>query len=109
VTTCSREHFDVIHGRSGLLPYFDFVLTPDDYPRRKPHPDPYLRAIERSGVDAVRCVAIEDSERGVMSATAAGIRCFAVPTPLTRGRAFAGAYRVLSGIDQIPDALSGLA
>lgn len=106
VTTSSREHFDMIHQSSGLLRYFDFVLTAGDYARKKPHPDPYLRAVERSGVDRGACVAIEDSERGLASATAAGLRCLVVPTPLTRGRAFAGAHRVLRGVTDIPAALS---
>jgi HAD superfamily hydrolase (TIGR01509 family) len=106
VTTSSREHFDVIHQSSGLLRYFDFVLTAGDYARKKPHPDPYLRAVERSGVDHSACVAIEDSERGLASATAAGLRCLVVPTPLTRGRAFAGAHRILGHVTDIPAALS---
>jgi HAD superfamily hydrolase (TIGR01509 family) len=106
VTTCSRDHFDLIHRDSGLLKYFDFVLTPDDYPRKKPHPDPYLRAVEVSGVAPAQCVAIEDSERGLQSATAAGLRCFVVQTRLTRGRAFAGAARVLAAIGDLPAALS---
>jgi len=106
VTTSSREHFDVIHQSSGLLRYFDFVLTAGDYARKKPHPDPYLRAVERSGVDCSACVAIEDSERGLASATAAGLRCLVVPTALTRGRAFAGAHRILEDVTEIPAALS---
>jgi len=106
VTTSSKEHFDVIHQSSGLLRYFDFVLTAGNYARKKPHPDPYLRAVECSGVDRRACVAVEDSERGLASATAAGLRCLVVPTPLTRGRAFAGAHRVLRNVTEIPAALS---
>jgi len=105
VTTCSREHFEVIHQSSGLLGYFDFVLLPGDYPRKKPHPDPYLCAVERSGVERTACVAVEDSERGLASATAAGLRCLVVPTSLTRGRAFAGAYRILDAVTDVPSAL----
>jgi len=105
VTTCSRDHFDVIHRSSGLLQYFDFVLLPGDYDRHKPHPDPYLRAIERSGFEPDACVAIEDSERGLASATAAGLRCFVIPTGLNRGGTFAGAHRVLETIADVPAAL----
>jgi HAD superfamily hydrolase (TIGR01509 family) len=105
VTTSSKEHFGVIHRSSGLLDYFDFVLTAGDYARKKPHPDPYLRAIERSGVEAGACVAVEDSERGLASATGAGLRCFVVPTALTRGRAFAGAHRILDAVTDLPAAL----
>jgi HAD superfamily hydrolase (TIGR01509 family) len=106
VTTCSPDHFEVIHRSSGLLKYFDFVLLPGDYGRHKPHPDPYQRAIERSGFASGACVAIEDSERGLASATAAGLRCFVVRTPLTRGRTFAGALRILDSVTDIPSALT---
>jgi HAD superfamily hydrolase (TIGR01509 family) len=106
VTTCSREHFEIIHRTSGLLAYFDFVLLPGDYSRKKPHPDPYLTAVKRSGVDAAACVAVEDSERGLISADAAGVRCLVVPSLLTRGARFLGAYRVLDAISDIPAVLS---
>jgi HAD superfamily hydrolase (TIGR01509 family) len=105
VTSCRREHFDLIHRASGLLEYFDFVLTPGDYARTKPAPDPYARAVERSGVAPEACIAIEDSERGLTSATRAGIRCIVVPSGFTRGGRFAGAHRVLSSVNDIPAAL----
>jgi HAD superfamily hydrolase (TIGR01509 family) len=101
VTSSRKDHFDLIHQSTGLLKYFDFVLTASDYARTKPHPDPYLRAVERSGVDREACVAVEDSERGLESATRAGIRCIVIPTPLTRGGKFLGALHVLSSVSEI--------
>jgi HAD superfamily hydrolase (TIGR01509 family) len=98
VTSSRRDHFEIIHARTSLLPYFDFVLTSGDFPRTKPHPDPYLKAIERSGVSPDECLAVEDSERGLQAATAAGIRCVVIPTALTRGGNFSGAYRVLPDV-----------
>lgn len=106
VTSSRPEHFALIHQATGLLRYFDFVLASGDYARSKPEPDPYLRAIERSGVDREACIAIEDSERGLEAATRAGIRCLVVPSGLTRGRAFAGAYRVLATVADVPAALA---
>jgi HAD superfamily hydrolase (TIGR01509 family) len=105
VTSSRKDHFTVIHEHTGLLRYFDFVLTAGDYARAKPDPAPYLRAIERSGVEPEACVAIEDSERGLESATRAGIRCIVVPSALTRARTFAGAHRVLRSVSEIPAAL----
>src|ERR1700680_1211598 len=75
VTSSRKDHFDLIHRATGLLKYFDFVLTASDYSRVKPDPEPYLRAVDRSGVGRAACVAIEDSERGLESATRAGISC----------------------------------
>lgn len=94
----------IIHERTGLLKYFDFVLAAGDYARTKPDPAPYLRAIERSGVDHDACIAVEDSERGHESALRAGIRCVvvAVPSALTRIRRFAGAHRIVATVGDIP-------
>ena len=101
VTSSRKDHFDVIHRSTGLLKYFDFVLAAGDYSHSKPDPAPYLLAIEKSGVDSEACVAIEDSERGLASATAAGIRCIVVPTALTQGCRFNGAHRVFGTIGEI--------
>lgn len=58
---------------------FDTVVVGDDVERGKPHPDPYLLAAERLGVDPRECLAIEDSPTGVASALAAGCTVLAVP------------------------------
>jgi HAD superfamily hydrolase (TIGR01509 family) len=101
VTSSRKDHFDVIHRDTGLLKYFDFVLTASDFRRVKPDPEPYLRAVERSGVPPDACVAIEDSARGLESARAAGIGCIVVPTDLTRRSNFDGADRVLQDIGEL--------
>jgi HAD superfamily hydrolase (TIGR01509 family) len=105
VTSSRKDHFDLIHRTTGLLRYFDFVLTANDFTRVKPDPEPYRLAVARSGIDPGACVAIEDSARGLQSATGAGISCIVVPTALTRGCTFAGAHRVLNSIGEIPAAL----
>jgi HAD superfamily hydrolase (TIGR01509 family) len=105
VTSSRKDHFDLIHRSTGLLKYFDFVLTASDCAHTKPDPDPYLRAVERSGVDRDACLAVEDSERGLESATRAGIRCIVVPTTFTRGCSFVGAHYVLGSVSEIPTVL----
>lgn len=63
--------------RLGILDRFDVVVCGDMVERRKPAPDPYLRAAEFLGVDPVRCVAVEDSPTGIGSAKAAGCHVIA--------------------------------
>jgi len=106
VTSSRRDHFDLIHERTGFLRYFDFVLTASDVARVKPDPELYVRAVERTGFRATECVAIEDSERGLQAALAAGVPCIVVPTPLTRGCTFAGAERVVARITDVLDVLA---
>jgi HAD superfamily hydrolase (TIGR01509 family) len=51
----------------------------------KPAPDVYLAAARRLGLSPARCLAVEDSPAGVVSAKAAGMTCVAVPDPLLTG------------------------
>ena len=101
VTSSRKDHFEVIHRNTGLLKYFDFVLTGEDYARVKPAPEPYLKAIEKSGCGPEACLAIEDSLRGLTSAKAAGIKCIVVPTSLTRTSRFDAADRVLENVHEL--------
>ena len=81
-----------------MLAHFELVLLQGDYPRAKPEPDPYLRAVERLGVPGDRCLVIEDSERGLRAAKAAGLRCWVIPSDLTAGGAFETADAVLASL-----------
>lgn len=58
---------------------FDLVVAGDEVEHPKPHPEPYLTAAMRLGVEVADCVALEDSEPGVASAVAAGATVVAVP------------------------------
>lgn len=74
VTSSHREHFEIIHARSGLLRHFAFHVVREDYPLSKPHADGYLAGIDRAGLPPDRCLAVEDSPRGVAAAQAAGLQ-----------------------------------
>jgi HAD superfamily hydrolase (TIGR01509 family) len=101
VTSAQRVHFDAMHARTGLLPYFEFVLTREDYTHGKPAPDGYLAGLRRLGVGPAEGVAVEDSERGLISACAAGLRCLVVPNAQTSGGDFSRALAVLSDASQL--------
>lgn len=62
---------------------FDLVVAGDDVEHPKPHPEPYLRAAELLGVPIGDCVAIEDSEFGLVSAVSSGAAAIGVPLHLT--------------------------
>jgi HAD superfamily hydrolase (TIGR01509 family) len=108
VTSSMREHFDLAHRRTAMAPFFETVVTREDYARSKPDPQPYLIALERLALTADRCVAVEDSERGLASARAAGLRCIVIPNALTRASTFAGAAAILDDVTQLPRAIAAL-
>jgi HAD superfamily hydrolase (TIGR01509 family) len=58
---------------------FRTVVTGDQVANGKPHPEPYLTAAARLGVDPARCLVVEDSPNGIHSGLAAGATVVAVP------------------------------
>jgi len=102
VTSSRRDHFSIIHERTGFAKYFDFVIAEGDYALSKPDPDPYRVAVQRSGFSAQECLAIEDSPRGLQAAKAANLACWVIPSELTRSGNFSTADRVLSSIGELP-------
>ncbi|MFH0992688.1 MAG: HAD family phosphatase [bacterium] len=109
VTSSHRDHFEIIHQTTGLKRYFDFVLTSDDYGKVKPDPEGYILAIERVGLSKDECIAVEDSERGLIAAQRAGLRCLIIPTELTKRSLFPGAAKILKSINDItPNLLNSL-
>ena len=105
VTSSHRDHFDLIHQASGLRGYFDFILTREDYRQTKPHPEPYLTALARSAGTPARCLVVEDSQRGLESAVAAGLKCLVIPGHLNRQSNFSSARAILEGIAEVHDHL----
>lgn len=102
VTSSHRDHFDLIHQTTGLRGYFDFILTREDYRHTKPHPEPYLTALARSVGDPARCLVVEDSQRGLEAAIAAGIKCLVIPGHLNRHSDFSTAHAILDDIAEVP-------
>ncbi|PTS91201.1 MULTISPECIES: HAD family hydrolase [unclassified Caulobacter] len=66
-------------GRFDLQRRFHAVVAHADVTRHKPHPDPYLEAARRIGIDPAACLALEDSHPGVRAAHAAGMMTVMVP------------------------------
>lgn len=77
--------------RLGVMERFRFICTKDDVARVKPAPDLFLLAASRLGVDPSQALVFEDSLNGLRAATAAGMRCLAVPGPVTAGLDFSTA------------------
>ena len=56
------------------------VVTASDVAQGKPHPDPFLLAAARLGVDPADCLVVEDAPGGLEAARAAGCSTLAVTT-----------------------------
>ena len=108
VTGSRRDHFDIVHAQTNLLPFFDFVLAREDYEEAKPHPDAYLTAMRLHGLQPDDCVVVEDSERGCIAAAAAGLRVLAVPNALSKYGDFSSAYKILNSVRDVVNEIEKL-
>jgi HAD superfamily hydrolase (TIGR01509 family) len=80
-SSSNREIIDLVLDLAGFGDSFGVTVSSEEVERGKPAPDVYLEAARRLGVEAGRCVAIEDSSNGLRSAHAAGMAVIAVPNP----------------------------
>jgi HAD superfamily hydrolase (TIGR01509 family) len=80
-SSSNRRVIDFVLEVSGLARWFAATVSSEEVARGKPAPDVYLEAARRLGVRPERCAAVEDSEAGIRSAKAAGMRVIAVPNP----------------------------
>ena len=108
VTTSKPSDFALIHERRSILDHMEFHLTRWDYERAKPHPDPYLRGLDRFGATAAETVVVEDSARGLNSAMAAGIDCIVVANEFTAAHDLSKATARIASFRELPSTIRGL-
>lgn len=61
-----------------IYQYFDVIVTGDLIVKGKPDPEIYLNTLRELNESASNCIAVEDSEYGIKSATSAGIKTYYV-------------------------------
>jgi len=82
------------------------VVSADDIPRGKPHPDCYLRAAELLGVDPADAIVFEDADAGIAAGLAAGMRTIVVGnlrSELTRGLPRIRDYREVTATTSVDE------
>jgi HAD superfamily hydrolase (TIGR01509 family) len=86
----------------GLRQHFEVFAGGDEVERGKPAPDLFLMAAERLGVNAVDCVAVEDSPSGVRAALDAGMYVVAVERGLFDAEELRAAHVVIPRLTPAP-------
>jgi HAD superfamily hydrolase (TIGR01509 family) len=83
VTNAPPENAEAMLGAIGLRDRFEIVVHGETCPQGKPHPAPYLAALDLLGVPAGEALAFEDSPSGLAAAVAAGIPTVGVTSTLS--------------------------
>ncbi len=88
----------------GLAGYVSTVVSADSVSQGKPHPEPFLAALQQAGVTAEQGLAVEDSAAGARSAMDAGLATYLIslyePHPQVDGVA-----GYISRLDELVDLL----
>jgi len=80
VATSSRKKNALIKlANAKLLHFFDIVLGGDQVLNGKPNPEIYLTVSQKLNEEPIRCLALEDSDNGVLAAHDAGLTVIQVP------------------------------
>lgn len=101
VTTSRREDFNLIHHNRGIVDFMDFTLCVEEYTHAKPHPEPYLKGLEKFNAHPDEALVIEDSQRGLMSAYEAKIECVIVKNEFTQSHDFSKATYFIHSLEEL--------
>jgi HAD superfamily hydrolase (TIGR01509 family) len=95
VTSSKRDDTEKMMVKAGLQGIFNAMVCFEDCDLRKPAPDCYLKAAEKLGVEPSECLAVEDSNPGLLAAKRAGMTCYVIPNQITQDQDFSSADKVI--------------
>jgi HAD superfamily hydrolase (TIGR01509 family) len=74
VTSSEKVVTEALLGHAQLTPLFDLIITLQDVTHPKPHPMPYLKAMQQLNIGPRETLIFEDSATGLAAARASGSR-----------------------------------
>ncbi|HUP27103.1 MAG TPA: HAD family phosphatase [Chloroflexia bacterium] len=98
-----RPWIEMVLDKFSLHEAFDVVVSADElHGEGKPSPAIYLLTAQKLGVEPARCVVIEDSEKGVLSARRAGMFCIGLRNGFNDEQDLSAADIVVTGFRELP-------
>ena len=104
VTASPRHNIDWLCGLIGLDNIFEHIISGDETPKNKPHPEPYLAMMNKLKVLPIQSIIIEDSINGLRSGLAAGAHVIAITGSVPVDK-LSIAHRIVSHLDEITNAM----
>jgi HAD superfamily hydrolase (TIGR01509 family) len=74
-SSAAKVTIERVFNRFGLHQYFTHIVSGEDFPNSKPHPEIFEYAASLSNAPKENCIVIEDSNNGVRAAKGAGLFC----------------------------------
>lgn len=95
------NHVYMILDNLNIKESFEIIVGPSPDVKHKPAPDIYLKTVKELNIKPTQCVAIEDTETGILSAKAAGMKVIAVPNKYTKHHDFSKADKIVNSLSYI--------
>jgi beta-phosphoglucomutase len=77
-SSTSRDNLDYFLPKINILQYFDCTLAGTEVSHGKPNPEIYLKLCDMLKANPIKCVGLEDTDKGVAALRNAGIYAIAV-------------------------------
>jgi HAD superfamily hydrolase (TIGR01509 family) len=81
--------------------FFSCVAAKFSVERIKPFPDIFLYVAKEMNIPPENCLVLEDAEKGILAADAAGMKSIAVPNIHTMGNDFSKATLVVKSLEEV--------
>ncbi|MBS0263296.1 MAG: HAD family phosphatase [Planctomycetes bacterium] len=98
-TSSGRRYLEEMLGKFDILSRFAMLLAAEDVTHGKPHPEIYLTAAAKLGVQPHEMLVLEDSHAGTTAAVRAGAHVVSVPNEHSRFQDFSHATYVAERLD----------
>jgi HAD superfamily hydrolase (TIGR01509 family) len=108
VTSTRRENAVKMLSNANLIGFFEFVLGGDQIKKGKPDPEIYLTGCSQLGEQPADCLALEDSDNGVLAAFSAGMTVIQVPDIIGPGeKVKVLGHRIVNSLSEVEELLRG--
>ncbi len=99
----SQKAIRYIVDKLGLTDEIPVMVSGEEVPRGKPHPDVYLEVARQLDIDITKCIVLEDAPKGVLAGKSSGAYTIAVRSEWSEGFDFQEADCVCESLyDVIP-------
>jgi len=77
-TAAPVPNIDFVLDNLNLRHLFPIVIGPDDVIESKPHPEVFLKAADRLGIQPEHCIVFEDAPKGIEAAARSGMKAIGI-------------------------------
>jgi HAD superfamily hydrolase (TIGR01509 family) len=95
------EVIEVVLSRLNLSNYFMTKISGTELANSKPHPEIFIQSAKLANSQPRECIVIEDSQNGITSARAAGMKCIGFTNPNSGAQDLSRADLIIHSFDEL--------